>query len=224
MNLPAAKVLELARVAPAEAMDPAAAPLIVHRIAIEPGSAELKWHFREDGTTLVVDLPQPLVAGERVVLDLHVTMKLPQRQGRWGQWDGVTTLAGWLPTLAALGPQGWQPAPFVPWFQTVRHPAGVYHVRIRLPADQVLACSGVVETDRDLGDGWREVTLGQMLARDFAIVTARQYRELSDRAGPVPIRILYLPGHEPAAQRLLASAERRWRRSPTGSARCHSRN
>jgi hypothetical protein len=206
LNLPSAKVLELARVTPAEAMDPATPPLIVHRVTAVPGSAELPWRFRDDGTTLMVNLPQPLAAGERIVLDLHLTMNLPKRQGRWGQWDGVTTLAGWLPTIAAVGPQGWQPAPFLPWFQTVRHPAGVYHVRVRMPADQVLAWSGPIESDQDLGDGWHEVTAGPVLARDFAIATARQYQQLNDTSGPVPIRILYLPGHEPAARRLLASA------------------
>jgi hypothetical protein len=201
----AAKALELARVAPADALDPAASPLTVHRVTTVPDSADLAWHFRDDGTTLVVDLPQPLAPGEKVVLELQLTLHLPERLGRWGRWNGVTTLAGWLPTLALYGSEGWKPSAFVPWFQAIRHEAGVYHVRIRLPADQVLACSGVIGSSRDLGDGWREVTAGPVLARDFALATAVQYRELADAAGPVPVRILYLPGHEPAARRLLVA-------------------
>jgi hypothetical protein len=200
----AAKVLELARVAPADALDPAAAPLTINRVESAANAAELASHFRDDGTTLEVNLPQPLAAGERVAVDLHLTMRLPERQGRWGQWGGVTTLAGWLPTLADRGPDGWRPAPFVPWFQAVRHAAGVYQVRLRLPADQVIACSGGAKSASDVGGGWRDVDAGPIVARDFALVATRQYRELTDTVGPLRLRVLYLPGHEPAARRLLA--------------------
>src|SRR5581483_12319254 len=56
------------------------------------------------------------------------------------------------------------------------------------------------------GGGWRDVTVGPVLGRDIAIAAGAQYREVVDRDGPVPVRVLYLPGHEPAARRLLAAA------------------
>src|SRR5205085_10932206 len=86
----AAKVLELVRAAPGDALD-AEPALEVKRAELRTGAGgsragELAWNFRADGTTLTVALPGPVAAGERVVLDLHVTLRLPAKQGRWGRW------------------------------------------------------------------------------------------------------------------------------------------
>ena len=47
-------------------------------------------------------LPKPVGPGESVTVDLDYSMTLPNKQGRWGHWDGVSFLNEWLPTLAYL--------------------------------------------------------------------------------------------------------------------------
>ena len=81
---------------------------------------------------------------ESVTVEVTFNLRLPQRQGRWGQWEGITFLAQWLPVLAFYDEQGWQPTPFIPWHQPFFNEAGVYTARIDLPADQKLACSGTI--------------------------------------------------------------------------------
>ena len=69
--------------------------------------------FRYEGdtnTSLVVPLSHPVRQGEAISVVLDITMKLPQKQGRWGQWRGVTFLSNWLPVFAYYG-DGPEPRP-----------------------------------------------------------------------------------------------------------------
>ena len=84
-------------------------------------------------------------------------MNLPAKKGRWGQWQGITTLAQWLPVVAVHDDSGWQPAPFIPWHQPFHNEAGHYSVKVKLPLDQKLAASGFVHKEMDLQDGWKEI-------------------------------------------------------------------
>src|SRR6266566_3467060 len=77
-----AKILELVRVAPSDAIDSHAPALAVGRVELLDGPgwsrrAELAWRFRDDQTTLAVPLPRPVGPGEAVSLDLHFCLRLP---------------------------------------------------------------------------------------------------------------------------------------------------
>src|SRR5262249_12266697 len=130
-----AKTLELLRLAPSEAIDFNGPPGDVRKVTLvagtgNPSAAELPFHYLADNATaLEVGLPAPVLPGQAVVLDLTYHMRLPQRQGRWGQWNGITFLAQWLPVLAVHNDHGWQPVPFVPWHQPFYNEAGLYTVR-----------------------------------------------------------------------------------------------
>jgi hypothetical protein len=166
------------------------------------------FHFPADNpTALTVSLPEPVKPGEAVSLDMTYTMKLPPRKGRWGQWDGITTLAQWIPVVAVYSAdKGWQPMPFIPWHQPFFNEAGHYTVTVRLPADQKLAASAAVRQERDLGDGWREVLFEPACLRDFALIASAQFKELTAQADGVQVRCLALPGHEFIAKALLDCA------------------
>ena len=71
-----------------------------------------------------------------MTLEIDFDFRLPQKQGRWGQWQGVTFLSNWLPVLAFYDESGWQPTPFIPWHQPFFNEAGIYNVRVTLPGDQ----------------------------------------------------------------------------------------
>ena len=60
---------------------------------------------------------------------------VPAKKGRWGQWDGITTLAQWLPVVAVHDDmKGWQPAPFIPWHQPFHQEAGRCRSRMVRPS------------------------------------------------------------------------------------------
>jgi hypothetical protein len=163
---------------------------------------ELPLAYRSDiNTALVVTLPEPVWQGETVTVELEYALHLPCKQGRWGQWGGVTFLSNWCPVLAYYDDTGWQPMPFIPWHQPFFNEAGVFRARITLPADQKLACSAAVAAECPAGPGWRQVDTVPFVGRDFAILCSARYQEYSAtveaRPGqPVTVRCLALPEHE----------------------------
>ncbi len=162
---------------------------------------ELRYHYRKDNdTALVVPLPSPVGPGQAVVLDIDYFLRLPQRQGRWGQWLHVTSLANWLPVLAYYDQEGWHPTPYIPWHQTSFNEAGHYHARLTVPADQKVACTAAVATDTALGNGLRRLDFAPCDARDFALVCSARFCEFTGPPGKVAVRCLAFPEHEKYAR------------------------
>jgi hypothetical protein len=165
---------------------------------------DLPFRWREDmGTALVVGLPREVRQGESVTVAIDFTMRLPQKQGRWGQWAGVTFLSNWQPVLAYYDDDGWQPTPFIPWHQPFFNEAGSFAVRAILPADQVLACTGSIVSHADLPDGRQQVEIRAAAARDFAFLCSQRYRVYSGNAGAVTIKVFAFQEHEFYAQRMV---------------------
>ncbi len=207
-----AKTLEILRLAPSDAIDLHGPPLTVEKVCLvpDPGTGapvppvSLPFRYRADNdTALEVSLPREVNQGERVTVEVIFSLRLPQRQGRWGQWEGVTFLAQWLPVLAFYDEQGWQPTPFIPWHQPFFNEAGVYSARIVLPADHLLACSGTVVANNDLGDGRRMIEVNAPGVRDFSLACSARYQEYTGQVGPVRLHCFALPKHEFYAQQMI---------------------
>lgn len=162
---------------------------------------ELPFGYPDDSdTALVISLPKPVQQGESITIDVEFVMRLPQKQGRWGQWQSITFLSNWLPVLAYYDDKGWEPTPFIPWHQPFFNEAGVYDARITLPADQKVACTGTVLAERELGNGLRQLEVHCHAARDFAILCSACYQEFTGQAGDIRVRCLALPEHAHYAQ------------------------
>jgi hypothetical protein len=238
-----AKMLEILRVNASEALgvkDPALEVHGVHLVcyhgpaaADAPHDVALPYGFEGDtGTTLTVDLPRPVGEGESVTVVLDITMHLPNKQGRWGQWCGVTFLSNWLPVFAVYGhkppppprigddcvPQGpppplegpcWQPTPFVPWHQPFFNEAACYDVHVTLPADQNVACTGTIRTCTPLAGGRKLLHITAPPVRDFALLCSAKYHEYTGEVvvapgrPPVRIHVLALPEHEFYARQMV---------------------
>jgi hypothetical protein len=155
------------------------------------------------GTALVVPLPAPVNPGETVTVEIQFAFRLPQKQGRWGQWKGVTFLCTWLPVLAVYDECGWHPTPFIPWHQPFFNEAAIYTARVKLPCDQTIACSAPVAGVKDLGDGCKLVEFAPTCLREWAFLCSARYQEYVEWAGPVQIKCVALPEHEHYA-RLMA--------------------
>ncbi len=203
-----AKTLEILRMNPDEGIYTQAPPFELHRAAA--GGSEAKSYYAGDSATdLVVPLAGPLPPGQAVAVDLDYTLHLPQKQGRWGQWDGVTFLSNWLPVVAVHDDQGWHPTPFVPWHQPFFNEAGLYTARVTLPADQKIACSGTVTGRRDLGGGLQQVDVTANGVRDFAFLCSARFVEYTAEAPTLPglpavrLHCLAFPEHEHYARFML---------------------
>src|SRR5262249_56849434 len=106
----------------------------------DPKAASDPQVLEDTKTALIVPLPRPVGRGETVTVELEFTMRLPQKQGRWGQWQGVTFLSNWLPVLAYYDDKGWQPTPFIPWHQPFFNEAGCSTARVTRPWRQNFRC------------------------------------------------------------------------------------
>lgn len=207
-----AKTLEILRLAPSDAIDLHGPPLQVETVCLvseggardSPAGVALPIRFRADNdTALEVSLPREVRQGEQVTVEVTFSLRLPQRQGRWGQWEGVTTLAQWLPVLAFYDDQGWQPTPFIPWHQPFFNEAGIYTAHIDLPADQKLACSGTIVGERELGDGRKMVEVNAQGVRDFTLTCSACYQEFTGEVGSVRLHCFALPEHEFYARQMI---------------------
>ncbi|MFN4261111.1 MAG: M1 family aminopeptidase [Gemmataceae bacterium] len=200
-----AKTLELLRMAPHKALDTVGRAGNVEKVT--SGQAELPFYWKEDNhTALVVPLPDPVGPGQSIEVGVTFTLRLPPKQGRWGQWKGVTYLSHWLPILAYYDDCGWQPTPFVPWHQPFFNEAGVYSARVTLPGDQIVACTGPIVGVTDLDNGWQCLDIGARPARDFALLCSARYRAFHGQAGPVAVSVLAFPEHEHYARAMVGIA------------------
>jgi hypothetical protein len=196
-----AKILELLRMSPSDAIDFEGYACDVQRVGIPSpnGGAGQELHFSyqpDNETALAIALPRAVNQGESIAVEIEFIMHLPQKQGRWGQWQDVTFLSNWLPVLAYYDDKGWQPTPFIPWHQPFFNEAGAYTARVTLPSDQKIACSGSIQAKRDLGHGLQQVDIFIPAARDFAFLCSPRFEEFSGQAGPVKVRCLAFPEHE----------------------------
>jgi hypothetical protein len=216
-----AKMLEILRMAPSDALELTGHACEIHRVSLasrvfEAQSFDLDAgkptagphpHYRAGSdTALEVPLPGPVAAGETVTVELDFTMHLPPRQGRWGQWNGVTFLSNWLPVLAFYDDHGWQPTPFVPWHQPFFNEAGSYHARVTLPCAQKFGCTGSVLAITDLGNGSKQAEIAVAAARDFAFLCSDRYCEYTGQAGGVLVRCVAFPEHEYQAREMVRVA------------------
>jgi hypothetical protein len=211
-----AKTLELLRMSPREALDTKGEALQIDHVFLTgegDKATPLAFHLAGDTSTdLVVPLPKAIATGESVTLVIESTVHLPQKHGRWGQWERVTFLSNWLPVVAVYDEDGWHPTPFIPWHQPFYNEAGVYHARVALPAEQKLGCSGTITSERELPDGWKEVDIVASGVRDFALLCSARYQEFSDTIGgegqqaPVRVHVLAFPEHEHYAREILRIA------------------
>ncbi len=201
-----AKTLELLRSSPSESLDKEGRHLTIHGVSHNGKALEYGW--REDiETAMVVTLPEPVGPGKSVTVEIAFTLRLPNKQGRWGWYNGVTSLANWYPILAYYDAEsGWKPAPFIAWHQPFYNEAGVYSVRFTLPINQRVASTGTILRETDLGNGLKRLEIVAACARDFTIVCSDRFQEWVGYAGRTRVRVLAFPRYEWAARKMLQVA------------------
>ena len=214
-----AKTLELLRLNPSDGIDLHGRHGTLDRVShvatngkTLPLSTPLSFRFANDNpTAIIVDLPVEVGPGESVTVDVEATIRLPNKQGRWGHWQGVSFLTNALPVVAYYNDVGWHAVPFVPWHQPWWNEAGHFKANIRLPAEQKLACSAPVQSEIRLANNWKQITTEPFIGRDFAILASADYVEHT-LAVPLPngqevkLKCLAFPKHEFYAKEILRIA------------------
>jgi hypothetical protein len=203
-----AKTLELLRLDPTYGFDKRGGHGRIVGVKSATGEA-LAFKRRSDNqTAFAVELPQEVGPGQTVTVEIEGQIRLPEIQGRWGQWDGVTYLVNSMPTLAYYNQRGWHDMPFVPWHQPFWNEAGVYTATIIIPGDHTLACSADIASTSPTANGSKKIVTKPFVGRDFAMLTSAKYREYTSEV-PLPdgrtvaLRCLALARHEHYANEML---------------------
>ena len=173
-----AKTLELLRLPSSYGIDPQGRHGTVRKATlVGQGNPELPVAWKPNNQTgLEVMLPTAVPPGGSVTVELVGDVVLPNKQGRWGQWGGISYFTNALPIVAYYDGQ-WRDVPFVPWHQPFWNEAGHFTAAITLPANEVLACSAAVAAVEPLPNGWQKVTTKPFVGRDFALVASKDFHE-----------------------------------------------
>jgi hypothetical protein len=202
-----AKTLELLRLQPSLGIDRGgrhgvitSAKLVAAGGRPRPDPAPLPFEFdHHDPTTFRFPLPEPVPPGGSVTVEIGCSLHLPEKQGRWGQWAGVTYLTNSLPLLAVRDEGGWRPMPFVPWHQPWFAEAGVFEAAITLPADEVLVTPAATRSETPTTPGRKRVVTEPFVGRDFAVLCSKRFKEFRHS--------VEVPGGRAVALRCFAFAE-----------------
>ena len=148
------------------------------------------------GSVMGVPLAQPLLPGEAVEITIDFTLVmvggLNTSYGRFGYVDDVVSATAWYPTLSVYeSGQGWWDSMPSPQGDPAYTETGLYDVRLTLPADMMVAMSGVIVETTPNPDGtitYRDVT-GPM--RDHAFQASARYMITEAEADGTRINVVH---------------------------------
>lgn len=218
-----AKTLEILRMTPSDSLGSNRSALEMQKVFLFDAKGNQKptpYEFTgQTKTTLEVQLSSPLQPGEKIALELHYRMVLPEKQGRWGYWRDVHFLVNWLPVFAYHdqnwgqhpqdSKQGWKPTPFIPWHQPFHNEAGNYKTWITLPEEMQVASSGHLKSETKLQGGMKTLCLEATGVRDFAVIFSKRYKahettiQIPGRKTPLKVRVMAFAEHEFYAKKIL---------------------
>jgi hypothetical protein len=199
------RTLESLRVDPRTAVDVQGRRITIESVRM--GAAALLWAFDSDQDTLLrVTLPAAVKRGETVEVVIDFTLSIPPVQGRFGSFQGVTSLVNWYPLVAYHGPKGWDAPPFVAWHQPWLNEAGNYDVTLTTSAGEEVATSGMIIERTKLADGRQRLRTAAAGLRDFAIIASKRFVVQEADAAGLPVRVYAFPEHRVHANHALATA------------------
>jgi hypothetical protein len=165
-----------------------------------------------DGTAVRLDIPPGADSSlpESTTVKLDFQVQLPRNGGAdytlFG-WDGpVLSLPGFYPTLAVQREGQWVLEQPPSHGDVLFNEAALYQLDISLPAEMLLAASGVtlnvIDNPDDSSRTW-QIAGGPL--RDMTVI-AGPFQAVSENAAGATITAYYQAGHEAAAQSALAHA------------------
>jgi hypothetical protein len=181
-----------------------AASLTVHRVT-DGAQRQLPFRLQDDSAVpvgrvpdqavLLVSLPRPYTAGERLSLTIAFATHLP-RAKNWGVYQGVVALDGlWYPMLVPYRHGTW-----VGGLQDFVH--AHYALRLTTSAEQQVVAS-VPWTERTLHNGWQTLSGSAGPLYHLGLSSSASWHAEDDPAHIPALRVLVPPGDTFAAAQLL---------------------
>jgi hypothetical protein len=181
--------------------------ITVQRLALADGTDLLASAMLTD-TLMRVPLPQPLLAGQNLELDVSWASKLPRvfaRTGYGGRNDSFFMVGQWYPKMAVYDRGRWDTEP---WHANAEffNDFGAYDIHITVPAGYLVAGAGVPGAATSNADGTQTLSFTAEDVTDFAFAASPNFQARAAKAGDVDIALYYLPEHAAAADAYLGVA------------------
>ncbi|MBI4517189.1 MAG: M1 family metallopeptidase [Deltaproteobacteria bacterium] len=160
----------------------------------------------DDRTVIRVPLESAVAAGAVARIEIDFTAKLPKVFARTGYAGPFHFVAQWFPKLGVYENGTWNCHQYhatTEFFSDF----GVYDVRLTVPRDSVVGATGVIEDERDNGDGSKTLRLHAEDVHDFAWAVDPRFVEIADRFDDVALRLLLQPQHAAQAGRHLEAVK-----------------
>jgi len=166
----------------------------------------VNYAYEAAGTALHLTWPKPLPVGEDARVWLSFNGKTEQRKPGlytiFGANESVLSLTNFYPILAGRREDGWALDVASPLGDVGFHDAALYRVEATMPADQIVATTGVTTTE-SLQDGWATRTYVHGPAREFTLMMSPRFQVAEADAYGTRVRSYYLPDNVQAGRMAL---------------------
>ena len=181
--------------------------ITVQRLTLADGTDLLASATLTD-TLMRVPLPQPLLPGQSLELNVSWASKLPRvfaRTGYGGRNDSFFMVGQWYPKMAVYDRGRWDTEP---WHANAEffNDFGTYDLNITVPQGYIVAGAGVPDGLVTNADGTRTLRFTADDVTDFAFATSPDFQTRVVKDGGVDIALYYLPEHAAAADEYLGVA------------------
>jgi hypothetical protein len=168
----------------------------------------------DDQTVVEIKLPDSIMPGKSIDLEISFESKLPKIHARTGFSDEYFFVAQWFPKIGVYEPAGMRGAKKGRWNCHQFHSNtefyadyGVYDVKIELPKDFIVGSTGVLQKKSKSGDNNQVLHFRAEDVIDFAWTASKHFMVVNTRHEEVDIILLMQPEHLDQANRHIDAAK-----------------
>ncbi|MGC8779736.1 MAG: M1 family metallopeptidase [Anaerolineae bacterium] len=156
----------------------------------------VNYGYEADGTAVHLALPRPFLPGQEAHVWMAFVGKAQERKPGtytiFGASEEILSLTNFYPILAGRRGNAWALDVASPLGDVGFHDASLYRVEVTVPADQIVASTGVTVTEA-VHDGWVTRRYVHGPAREFTLMMSRRFQWAERDAYGTVVRSYFLP-------------------------------
>ena len=163
-----------------------------------------------ENSALRVPLPEPLMPGNSIEIDLDFEATVPAKPQKgyniFSYTDNTAALAGFYPAVAVFDDEGWNIEIPPTYGDATYLDTSLYQVQLTVPEEMVVAASGSTLDSVSNSNGTKTLSLASGPMRDFYVVMNPDYKIANQVVDGVTVNSYFLPSQEQGGQLALRYA------------------